>query len=520
MDWWRIVIELKNAGFTYDGKPIFANFSLEIQSGEVLLLAGITGSGKTTLLNTLANLAPDFTGGLLTGEIRRRDGLRSGFVQQSPADGFVASNVYDEIAFGLTGLTPATIKSRVHASASAVAISHLLDRRTDSLSGGEAQRLAIAAVLALEPDLLLLDEPTSALDSVAADEVLSLLQRLAHDHGIAVVFAEHRFDRAVQFADRLALITASQLKVGSPMELVGELPMPPVSVQLSRLFGMGDLINVAQVRKAIPTLDSVPSTNNENSVGELFVEINHCSVSRSEVPVLDDLNLQLNGGEIWSIFGRNGAGKSTFLHTLFGDLATAKGSVRVCEKDPATLSGSELVNLIAIVPQEPVDLLLEESLSEVFTANDKRRKLPEGSTVKAAATLGLPDLRERHPRQLSEGQRLLAALATIVASNAKVILLDEPTRGLDQQGRQILGQALTLLARDNRLVVVATHDLDWAAEVSTHAAVLESGRLVVNGSAGDVMTGSRLSAPSVARVFWPAPVWNLQQAREIAKAKS
>lgn len=492
------------------GKRVLQDIDVDLPLGELVLLAGATGSGKTSLLNTLAGLVPDFTGGRLQAALP--DDLRVSLVQQSPRDGFVADTVAAEVGFGLEVLSASVRGARIAAAVEAVGIAALMHRQLKTLSGGEHQRVAIAAALAAEPDLLLLDEPTSALDPVAADEVLGLLQRLAHDHAIGVLFSEHRFDRAVHFADRIMLMHSGSALLDQTPALVGCLPLPPITVQLSGAIGLeAPLLTVAGLQKSLPpvnapNLQELPVTND-------IVIVESLTVKRADLDVLRGIDLNVGHGEVVGLFGRNGVGKSTLLHALFGDLPAVRGRVSIQGKDPSAMQGSELLELVSILPHQPIDLLLEPSVAECCSANDKRRGLNAGSTYARLVTLAGDQIDPAsHPREISEGERLQVALALCIASGPTVLLLDEPTRGLDQVLRARLVEQIRVLASEGCAVVVATHDLDWAAEVCDRGYLLDAGRVIAADRIELLLSQSRLMAPTVARVFWPLPIVNISAA--------
>ena len=507
------MLRLSELGFEYAGRQVLRSLNWRLAPGSLTLLAGPTGSGKTTLLNILAGLSPDFTGGALTGQLEwPTPAPRVAFVQQSPADGFVAPIVEQEITFGLKGLPLATVSQRLASVTQALGIGDLVKREVDTLSGGEKQRVAIAAALAADPEVLLLDEPTSALDAATSDEVLSLLQRLARDHGLTVLFSEHRFDRALTFVDEVMVLEVGSLTCGTPREMARRLPQLPITIRLADLAGLASTpLSVAELRGSLPRV-SAPAASPQTAAASPVVRVDAVSVKRGEKIAVQDVSVKVAPGEVLGIFGPNGAGKSTLLHTVFGDLECARGSVAVAGQQPAKLSGAALVSLISIVPQDPVLLLLEDTIDAVFTANDARRGLAAGSTHAAAERIGFSGTSSSHPRELSEGQRLLAALACVVAGSPKVLLLDEPTRGLDQALRHILTAAIHALAADGCAVLLATHDVDWAAETCHTGLTLWQGKASAKQPIDDVLTQSRLLAPTVARAFWPAKVTTLEAA--------
>lgn len=512
------MISLTDLQVDYGRGPVITGISLEIRAAEFVLLAGSTGSGKSTLLGALAGLVPDFTGGTLRGSRSVTARVSAGpavvaLVQQQPANGFVAEQVDAEIRFGLRDLPVPVQQQRIDAALEAVGALHLAERRCATLSAGEVQRVAIAAAIAMEPDVLLLDEPTSALDAVAADEVLALLARLTRDLGVTVVIAEHRFDQAVQHVDRICLLDSGSGRLGPVADLVRALPAPPVVVQIADAAGLPQTpLAPRELVRAVQHELVTPTTSQRNSDDAVVIEVANATVDRAGNEVLRNVELAVRQGEICGVLGRNGAGKSTLLETIFGDLPLRRGRIRVAGRDPQRLAGNDLLRTISLLPQQPQDLLVEESVAAECASNDARRQLPAGSTGQRLQEL-LPDTDVRlHPRQLSEGQRTLLALAVCTAHQPAALLLDEPTRGLDQRVRQQLANDLRRLAAAGAAVLVATHDVDWAAEICDTALTLSAGEVVNTGSAREVLTAVQLTAPTAAKTFWPAKLLSVEEA--------
>jgi len=526
------VIEFHQVTVRYPdaAQPAIADLSLEIPEGELVLVVGRTGSGKTTFLRAINGLVPHFTGGTMHGRVLvgGRDTSTHppreladivGMVLQDPINGFVADTVEEELAYGMEclGLAPEVMRRRVEETLDLLGLADLRARPLQTLSAGQRQRVAIAAALTPHPRILVLDEPTSALDPGAAEEVLAALQRLVHDLSVTVVLAEHRLERVVQYADRIVIIPGAGLPVvsGSPAEVMAQAPIAPPVVELGRLAGWQPLpLSVRDARRAAGglkdlLLGQVPPVRPDPAQGLALVEVRHLTARYGPVPVLADLSLEVAAGQIVAVMGRNGAGKSTLLASLVGlhpgRSAGASGQVRIDGQDPASLHGARLVSTVGLVPSDPSDLLEHATVAQECRAGD-RDAAAQAGTTRAILALLAPTLEDgMHPRDLSEGQRLLLALAIVLAARPRVLLLDEPTRGLDYPTKARLVDLLRDLAADGRSIVLATHDVELVAEVATRVVVLADGEIVADGPTAQVVTASPMLAPQVAKVLAPEP---------------
>ncbi len=517
------MIKLEGVGLTYSELPVLSDLSLRIEEGELVLLAGPTGSGKSSLLSIINGLAPQFTGGHLTG-IVSIDGHHQhetdtsvwsrlvATVMQSPVDSFVADVVEDEIAFGMEthGFAPEAMRQRVEEVLDLLGLSDLRQRPISTLSGGQQQRVAIASALTLQPRVLLLDEPTSALDPTAADEVLSTVHRLVHDLGLTVIVAEHRIDRIIHYADRVLLLSSdADPQLVNPQTAVRLLPTMPTLTQLAELAGSSESpLTVRDARKVVEPLRQLldghtPPLRLVSSHKPHTIEVQDVTIKRDRAIILSGISMECVRGSITALMGRNGAGKSTLLHTLVGDHKPHAGLVSVVGKPPHELHAAALVETVGLVPQQPSDLFLTDRVADECRMSDRLRSVPAGTTRALLALLSPAVEDTQHPRDLSEGQRLGLALAISLAGNPDVLLLDEPTRGLDSQGKARLVELLKSAARDGRTVVLATHDVELAAEVADNVVVLSEGEVVATGPAHEVLTASTMFAPIATKVLAP-----------------
>jgi energy-coupling factor transport system ATP-binding protein len=528
------MIVFDDVSVTYPGaaKPTLSHVDLVIPEGELVLVVGRTGTGKTTLLRAINGLVPHFTGGTLTGRVTvgGRDTAHFppreladlvGVVPQDPMSGFVADTVEDELAYGMEclGTAPDVMRRRVEETLDLLGLADIRQRPLRSLSGGQRQRVAIGSVLAAHPRVLVLDEPTSALDPGAAEEVLAALQRLVHDLGVTVVMAEHRLERVVQYADQVVIVPGGDQPVrsGSPAETMRSAPIAPPVVELGRLAGWQPLpLSVRDARRAAGPLRDllVGRTPHLRAVREEargLASTDDLVVRYGNRLALDHVSLEVSEGEIVALMGRNGAGKSTLLNAMVGVGPRRSGSVRIDGTDPVTLAGPALLHSVGLVPQEPGDLLESTTVADECRASD-RDAACEAGTTRALLALMAPDIEDgTHPRDLSEGQRLLLVLCVILAARPPLLLLDEPTRGLDYPTKARLARVLKDLAEAGHAVVLATHDVELVAEVADRVVILAEGEVVADGPTTHVVTSSPMFAPQVAKILSPEAWLTVEQ---------
>lgn len=521
------MIELRDLHYSYDeGPPILDGVNLTVEEGELVLLAGPTGVGKSTLLGAVAGLVPAFSGGTVRGDVlldgvsilelpARERAHAIGFVGQNPSSWFVTDTVEEELAFGMEqlGLAPATMRRRVEETLDLLGIADLRHRDLRALSGGQQQRVAIGSVLTMHPRLLVLDEPTSALDPTAAEDVLATLTRLVHDLGVSVLLAEHRLERVIPFADRMALLGGDParpgtLQVGETAEILLEAPIAPPLVELGRLAGWRPLpLTVRDARRRARALIAEvgePSTTASSDLPtKPLIDVRRLVGGHAQVPVLREVDLSLAAGRVTALMGRNGAGKSTLLWMLQGRLRPDRGTVTVAGGDPHDRSAAERRASVGLVPQSPADLLYLETVAEECAAADADAGAP-GRTRELLDRLapGIPA--DQHPRDLSEGQRLALAVAIVLTARPRVLLLDEPTRGLDYPAKAALATVLRDLASEpgtERAILVATHDVEFVAHVADDLAVLAEGEIVSHGPVARAVAESPAFAPQVTKVL-------------------
>jgi energy-coupling factor transport system ATP-binding protein len=513
--------------YPHSARPALEGVSLAVAPGEFVLLAGRSASGKSTLLKAACGLVPHFHGGEIEGEVRVADldaiaagpgelAAAVGYLAQDPETQVVSTTVAAEIELPLEmrGDDPADRARAVEEVALALAIPHLLDRSVDTLSGGELQRVALAAALVTRPRLILLDEPTSQLDPVAGDELIWLLRRLNEEWGVAVLLAEHRLERCLAAADRVVAMESGGISFdGAPSDFLAWARSndPALETPAARLFSLAGIDPLpVGVRDARQTLRGMGITHPPNRASRrvsdphpsdpaleakgLWVELD-----RGEDPrdVLKGIELTVRRGERVALMGRNGAGKSTLLRTAAGLHEPVAGKIEV--------------DSIALLTQNPGDYLVRERVGD---------ELPGDEGMAALRIMGLEDKVDADPRDLSGGERQRLALAITLAGRMEgeqlpgVVALDEPTRGMDHARKDDLVALIARLAGRGALVahestkaprgaavLVATHDVEFASGFADRVVLLGDGVVIADGPAEEILSGGWYFATEVARVL-------------------
>ncbi|MFI5918917.1 ABC transporter ATP-binding protein [Streptomyces anulatus] len=566
------MIRFERVSVRYEGteRPTLSGVDLTVPEGELVLLVGPSGVGKSTLLGTVSGLVPHFTGGLLSGRVTvggrdtrthkpRELADLVGTVGQDPLAHFVTDTVEDELAYGMEslGLAPDVMRRRVEETLDLLGLAELRDRPIATLSGGQQQRVAIGSVLTPHPRVLVLDEPTSALDPAAAEEVLAVLQRLVHDLGTTVLMAEHRLERVVQYADQVVLLPAPGAApvMGPPAEIMKVSPVRPPVAELGLLAGWDPLpLSVRDARRGagglrerladasppdapappdapgmpgapVPVAAERPWTGRfarllgrgagapAAPVADPVTRVDGLGVRRGRVEALRRVTLTVAPGETVALMGRNGAGKSTLLGALVGMIEPTSGTVRVGGLAPARTDPRAMVRRVGLVPQEPRDLLYADTVAAECAAADRDAGAAEG-TCRALVSELLPGVGDdTHPRDLSEGQRLALALALVLTGRPPLLLLDEPTRGLDYAAKARLVGVLRGLAAEGHAIVLATHDVELAAELAHRVVILAEGEVVADGPTGQVVVSSPAFAPQTAKILAPQEWLTVSQVR-------
>jgi energy-coupling factor transport system ATP-binding protein len=504
-------ISYQDVSFAYpDGPTALEHVDLEVAAGEILLVVGDSGSGKSTLLRAANGLVPHATGGRFGGDVvafgrsTRSHHPREladvvGFVSQDPEAQLVVDEVEHDIAFVLEnlGLSETAMRRRVEETLDALGIAHLRRRAPTTLSGGERQRVAIAGALAASPSALVLDEPTSQLDPQGAEDVLAAVARLNADLGTTVLLAEHRLERAAPLADRAVVLGHGAVPGPTGVaEALATYPGAPPVTRLGRLLGWTPLpLTVRDARNHAATTnvfahEPLPEAPEVPTPGSALVAAEALVVELGGRAVLHRVDVEVRAGEVVALLGRNGAGKTTLLRAFAGLNRAHRGRVRA-------------TGTVAYVPQDPSTLLFSPTVRrEVAETLKLLGRRDAGEVESWLERLGISHLAERHPRSLAGGERQRVAIAAVAVGGADVLLLDEPTRGMDASSRAALERAVGEHASGGGAVVLATHDVELAARCASRVVVLGDGDVVADGATREVLTGS-LFAPQVLRVLPP-----------------
>jgi energy-coupling factor transport system ATP-binding protein len=522
------VITFDRVTITYPDavRPVLRDVSVEVAEGELCLVVGRTGAGKSTLLGAVNGLVPHFTGGTLAGSVRvagrdtaafppRELADLVGVVGQDPLAGFVTDTVEEELAYGMEQLAvpPAVMRKRVEETLDLLGLAPLRNRALIELSGGEQQRVAIGAVLTAHPQVLVLDEPTSALDPTAAEDVLAAITRLVHDLGITVMLAEHRLERVVQYADRVLYLPGDGTVVtGPPAPMFETTTVAPPVVELGRLAGWRPLpLSVRDARRAATPLRDrirtvpVPVARPAPVGTERTLQARGIVVRYGDEVALREVDLDLMAGQVTALMGRNGSGKSSLLWALQGSGPRQAGRVSVAGADPGQLPAAQARRLVGLVPQTPGDLLYLSTVRAELDQADRESDAPGLSARDLLDEFAPGVLDDMHPRDLSEGQRLGLVLAVQLRAAPQIVLLDEPTRGLDYAAKRALTRIVDTLAAQGRAVVVSTHDVEFVAAAADRVVVLADGEIVADGPTPDVIVASPAFAPQIAKILAPLP---------------
>ena len=508
------ILQIENLSFSYPQteKKAVDNLNLTLNAGDFALLCGESGCGKSTLLKLIKRqLAPfgEKSGRIMLSGVpqeeldEREEVRRIGFVMQDPESQIVTDTVWHELAFGLENLGEPTqvIRRRVAEMASYFGIEAWFYKKTTELSGGQKQLLNLASVMAMQPEILLLDEPTAQLDPIAAADFIGTVKKLNRELGLTVLMVEHRLEEVFPLADRVLIMQNGKLCFDAPPQNAGEFfesyPNHPMRASLPcamRIFSaLGEKgespLTVRQGRRFISEnykndINTLEITRQEQN-SETLLELKELWFRyKKELPdVLKGVCFKIKKAEHFCILGGNGAGKSTMLSVAAGLLKPYRGKVILNGKPIERLSKSELYKKnIALLPQDPKSVFTENSLLEDMRAFGKTMEISEnelnGRISEITEMLGLGQLLDSHPLDMSGGEQQKAALAKLLLSEPQVLLLDEPTKGIDAFSKQTLIDIIIGLKKKGVTVVTVTHDVEFAAAAADRCGMFFSGELM------------------------------------------
>lgn len=534
------LLQIQNLNFSYGERPVLRDLSFSVERGSFLVLCGPSGCGKTTLLRLLKQeLAPH---GARSGEIfydgspldqldPRRSAAEIGYVRQNPDEQIVTDKVWHELAFGLEnlGLPTAEIRRRVGETASYFGIQDWYHRDTDRLSGGQKQLLNLASVMVMNPRVLLLDEPTGQLDPIAAADFIATLQKLNREFGLTILLAEHRLEDVFPIADRVLVLdperpplmdtprAVCQALRGRPMALglpsASRIwsglssPAPcPLTVREGREF----LEESFSARKGAAVPEKVPP----QTAPALEVSGAWFRYEKDSADVLRDLNLTVHTGEIFALLGGNGSGKTTTLSVLSGLERPYRGTVRVLGKKLKDYkNGSLYRKMLSLLPQNPQTVFMEDTVREdylqILKAMDTPRDRQASLAQEMAEKLGIAALMDRHPLDLSGGEQQKCALGKLLLTEPRLLLMDEPTKGLDADFKGRLAELLAALRAEGKTIVLVTHDVEFAAAAADRCALFFDGEIISDGTPNAFFSGNHFyttAASRIARGLFPNAV--------------
>lgn len=512
-----MIASLRDVAYRYPAASgwTLRDVNVEIPEGSFILLAGPSAGGKSTILRTLNGLVPQFHGGVFQGSVTvagldpvrtpaRRMATVAGMVFQEPESQAICDVVEEEIAFGMEqhGIERAEMHRRLDGLLDALHIDHIRLRTLATLSGGERQRVAIAAVLALEPRLLLLDEPTSQLDPEGANAVIDALARLRRGRELTVLLAEHRLERILPVCGGVLEVETGRVKEMAPREAAANLRAVPAVCQLGRRLGLDPVpLTLAEARECLAGFTPGPSPARSgvgtapHTPGDELLGATGLTVTYGETVALRELDLTLREGEVVALVGANGSGKTTLFRALAGLVQPARGDLRI-GGGPAPRSVQARTAVAGLVPQDPAIALYHETVREEVSesARNRRRATPP------LGDWGLEHLADRNPRDVSVGQQQRIALAAMLSHNPRVWLLDEPTRGADGEAKRWLAERLRCHAAGGGAAIVATHDIESAARFATRVVALDRGEPIHDLPAREAFSAGGPFATQVARL--------------------
>jgi len=566
------LIEVKDLKYTYphSEKPVLTDVSLTVQSGEFILLTGPSGCGKTTLCRCLNGLIPKFYNGVMEGSIKvagldtkenpiMKLAQHVGLIFQNPDNQIFALTVEKDIAFGLEnlGVPKEEMYREIEWAVETTGLQQLRQRATHELSGGQKQRLTIASVLAMRPDIIVMDEPTSFLDPVGAEHIFSVLDHLNKELGITIILIEHRMDLAVKYVDRMIVLNEGRVvQDGEPTMVLADDQTRLLGVGIPRVFELARRLNSRGVNfsklpvsaqqfynELKPRLPKhrPPETECIDTLSGFAGEYHHqptvqvrdvCFTYPGSVEALRDVSLTIYQGDYVAIMGENGAGKTTLVKHFNGLLKPSRGKVTVNSVDVSTLSVAQLARHIGLVFQNPDDQLFEETVEKEISfalRNFGFDKSVIGQRVTWALNLlDLTEYRHKSPFTLSGGERKRVALASVLAWDPEILVLDEPTIGQDYGQKERLRHFLAQLRSQGKTVIIVTHDVEFVAESQPRIVLMAGGRVVDDGASKEIMTrletliSCSVAPPEITRLFhmlsdhgFPRDVLNVDEAFDI-----
>lgn len=499
------IFNIKNLTYYYPNqkKPALKEINLSINKGEFILILGNSGSGKSTLGRVFNRIVPEFYGGKITG--KAQSNMKIGMVFQDPEKQLVMDKVEREIAFGLENIgTPREkMKKNVMEVLSFLNLWDIKNKKTYNLSGGQKQKVAIGSILSMGYEFLVLDEPTSQLDPTTSEEILNILQRLNEDLGYTIVLIEQRIDRCFHLADRILFLESGEILFDGTKEEFSlwnhkhnKKFLPPISEYFIRTGEYPISFTVKEGRRKLKNhfpnqkIPKITPPIPINTTSETAVEIDKVSFSyEKNKEVLKDMNLKVFSKEILGIMGQNGSGKSTLMKIIAGLLKPAHGKTFVNGK-------------VGYLSQNPNDYLFSDSVYEELEFSLKQHNIKDSPKIdEVLKQLDIYHCKNKNPRDLSGGEKQRVALASILITDPDILILDEPTRGLDRNVKERLGKLLVLLKKKGKTILLVTHDVEFVAKVCNRVCLIFDGNVAQIGSKYEVLTSGVFYTTQIHKLF-------------------
>lgn len=550
------LFEINNLKFWYPGaeKAALDGIHLKIEPGEFVVICGKSGCGKTTLLRHLKSVLTPY--GRREGEIlyqgqpletvsARKQAGEIGYVMQSPDNQIVTDKVWHELAFGVEnlGYDQQTIRLRVAEMASFFGIQNWFHKKVEELSGGQKQLLNLASIMTMQPKVLVLDEPTSQLDPIAAGEFLSTIRKINLELGTTIIMIEHRLEEVFPMADKVLVLedgmqqyAASPREVGkalagndlflampAPVQIyealgqVGECPLTVCEGRKWLSLHYAEMLKKKQESEQKKAFEEKKFQIRETNKKEVVIEAKEVwfRYERELPDVVRDLSFQVTQGELFCILGGNGTGKSTTLSLISGIRKPYRGKILLKGQDIRKKKNAELAGgILGVLPQNPQDLFVKdtvlEDLKEMFEGwSREKRKEEETLLAQVIADTQIEHLLKMHPYDLSGGEQQRAALAKVLLLEPEILLLDEPTKGLDGFYKQKLADIFQNLKKRGTTILMVSHDIEFCASYADRCAMFFDGGIVISSEAKEFFTGNSFyttAANRMARHLFPEAV--------------
>lgn len=520
------ILSVNNYSFEYPESHDYAlkNIDVTINKGEFIVLCGESGSGKTTLLKMIKHdIAPHgkHSGNILYANKDIEDythfqrSQRIGYVFQKPEAQVVMGTVMDELVFGMEniGMDQPTMKKRMAEVVQFLGINHLLQQAINTLSGGQVQLVNLASILMLYPDVLLLDEPTSQLDPIASQQFIQTLKRLNKEQGMTIIVSEHNLEELISLADRMLLLEEGKVKYNNiPQQVIKAMKkdsfspayLPLVTQLYLEKAPIGETrkapLNVKETKDWLSECNIIEETGKDkvkNTTQTLLtLDKVDFQYNRKSRLILNRLSAEFNTGEMHAILGGNGSGKTTLLKLIANINRPQSGKILLENKSYKDIG----MDTISYLPQDPQLFFIEDRIIDEYKRIANNYQIEEKRIEASLNAFDLGALAERHPYDLSGGQLQKAAIAGALLTQPKVLLLDEPTKGLDPEAKDRLGRLLKDLNENGQTIILVSHDLEFAAKWADRCSLLFNGELIATESVSDFFTNNYYYTTVMSRV--------------------